>query len=329
MSIQPSFVIPHPIPLVQEFKQEGEIKLVKFKGLEILHCPGSVGEGSYKICRPTLIHDDKNDKTLMAVRLSLRKCFRKDDEVVNQFIHGMDVSERLAELGVPGICRPIDYVWISKGEGQPKKVMAYFKYSRGANLYSLLNKRDLKPEEQNKIAHTLLTMLKEMHQRKVYHRDIKTNNILIFKEGPELADFDMVWAPGDGERGMKKCFGTIPCYPPEIAIAIDAKRELTETDFARYDVWAMGLVLYSIYYGHNRFPSELSLLTCYKPLEENMDAFKKVAALEELYPDPAVNEKDSLHMNPMGHLIWGMLRIDPAKRLTAEQALQEFKKLPS
>jgi serine/threonine protein kinase len=108
-------------------------------------------------------------------------------------------------------------------------------------------KKKLETPQIKRIAFQVLAALHYLEQRKIMHRDIKLENILLDKDGePKLADFG--WAV-HAITGRRKSFcGTVIYLPPELI----SKQEY---DF-KVDVWSLGILLFELATGKAPFAGE-------------------------------------------------------------------------
>jgi serine/threonine protein kinase len=108
-------------------------------------------------------------------------------------------------------------------------------------------KKRLDVAQVKRIAFQILAALHYLEQRKIMHRDIKLENILLDKNGePKLADFG--WAV-HAITGKRKSFcGTVLYLPPELI----SKQEY---DF-KVDIWSLGILLFELATGKAPFAGE-------------------------------------------------------------------------
>ncbi len=158
----------------------------------------------------------------------------------------------------------------------------------------------------------LLAGLVAMHERGIYHRDLKLENVFLDKEGHGvLGDFGLAHRTGDSYYTDHT--GTSDYYAPEL---IRGQIPGTKTD-----VWAFGMVFYTLV-TLNHFPwqntkNDFHLITqmipqnpAWKPnfykMEESLPPSQQVA-LEEL--------------------ISKMLRVNPAERIDSRDALARLQEI--
>ena len=108
--------------------------------------------------------------------------------------------------------------------------------------------------------------LKCAHDMNIIHRDIKTENIMISKDGRlKIMDFGLAKLKGDaGITKTKTSVGTLSYMSPEQAHAIPADH--------RCDIWSLGIVFYEILTGELPFKAEHEAGLIYLILNEEPPA---------------------------------------------------------
>ena len=111
---------------------------------------------------------------------------------------------------------------------------------RGPSLAAVIDEGvGLSYREAAALTRAVAQALQRLHARGVYHRDIKPGNILLTAGGaPRIADFGLVMTP-DATEALTRT-GAIPGTPRYMA---PEQREGAAEDWARVDVYALGLVL--------------------------------------------------------------------------------------
>ena len=193
------------------------------------------------------------------------------------------------------------------------------------------------------ILHKLLLALEYLHARKIVHRDLKTSNILIggAKGEVKLADFglaksilspDVPGEAGKPTRPMTNRVVTLWYRPPEILLGS------TQYGVAA-DMWGVGCILVELFTRKPLFAGTTEVGQIVSVLRRYRDR----RALEE-YPWTALVGLDQIECEePMREylapklpsdaldLTLSLLALDPAKRLSANQALAHpfFKNSPA
>ena len=127
------------------------------------------------------------------------------------------------------------------------QVLIVSEFADGGSLHDKIKLQGKLPIKQAiELTIGILNGLEFLHNRKIIHRDIKPQNILLQGETPRLADFGI-------SRAMQtttissKLVGTDAYMPPE---AFDGKRSV------QTDIWSVGVVLYQLLAGSLPFPQE-------------------------------------------------------------------------
>ncbi|CAO2601541.1 Sperm motility kinase Z [Lemmus lemmus] len=117
-------------------------------------------------------------------------------------------------------------------------------YVEGEDLESCLSAVGcLKEEEARAIFRQVVSAVHFLHQRRIAHRDIKLENILVDAAGnAKLCDFGMAIEMKEGEMLEEIC-GSLLYWAPEIL----ARKPY---DGLAGDMWSLGIVLYVLVTGH-------------------------------------------------------------------------------
>lgn len=219
-------------------------------------------------------------------------------------------------------------------EKKPREAMK--EYSRG-DLEAVMQGPILDPIKKRMIGQ-LLHGLHATYEAGIIHRDIKVQNILVDKDyNVGLADFTL--ACRDNNFEARKAFrGTPNEFSPEYALAVrqlaQARNQLAHLPqvLASYenqlgycvthalDVWELGVVLYTIHYGEK--PSWVPRFVV------NEDTFfKAIDGIIALYNQKDAFPEPNKAADPIGHLIWRMLAIDPKARIGKGEVWPEFQQL--
>merc|ERR1719359_369688 len=113
--------------------------------------------------------------------------------------------------------------------------------------------------EARRHAATLLGAIEHMHSLGIVHRDIKPSNVLLSADGEvKLADFGLAARlPADGGRLTTVC-GTHEYLAPEMILTGHGEAE----GYAEgVDMWAAGLLLFVLLFGHNPFENDNEIET--------------------------------------------------------------------
>ncbi len=193
-----------------------------------------------------------------------------------------------ARLKHPGIVTVHDR--ITGADGRPWIVMEWV---TGGSLADLIEARGpLPPQEVADIGRQVAVALGAAHRMGITHRDIKPANILLEGGRAVLTDFGIAAVEGDATLTATGMIMGTPAF-----MAPEQVRGLPAT--AESDLWSLGATLYAAVEGRAPF-------TATTP-----SAVLVAVATED--PAPAV------HAGPLAPALAGLLRRDPAERLTTDQ----------
>jgi len=167
---------------------------------------------------------------------------------------------------------------------------------RGRSLADEIGSRgSLPPGEAARIGARVLEALRAAHAAGVLHRDVKPGNVLLADDGRVvLTDFGIATVEGDTALTMT---GEVIGSPEYVA----PERALGRTPGPASDLWSLGALLYSAVAGQSPFRRTSALAT-----------------LRAVVDDPL----PPLDAGPLTPVLEGLMRKDPAERLTAEQAAE-------
>jgi tRNA A-37 threonylcarbamoyl transferase component Bud32 len=178
-------------------------------------------------------------------------------------------------------------------DGRPWIVMQFVE---ARSLQHILDEEGpLSPRRAAGIGHQTLTALHHAHAAGILHRDVKPSNVLITGDGRAvLTDFGIAQVEGDTTLTQTGLVMGSPAYiPPE--------RAQGERAVPASDLWALGATLYAAVEG--------------RPPYDREDA---VAALAAALTEPVPPARGA---GPLRPVLDGLLARDPARRVTADQAL--------
>lgn len=163
-----------------------------------------------------------------------------------------------------------------------------------SDLHDAISNKKLNSKDRRRIASKLIESVVFLHENGVIHRDIKPENVLLDEnKNPVLADYTLA-----------KVFHGIcihGTHTGKIATATYRAPEIVAKKPYGFpaDAWSLGVVLYEIFTGKQ--------LRAQHDKEALDFIFKQIPKFKD---------------TPIGHIVRGLLVIDPKERWTARQALE-------
>ena len=248
-----------------------------------------VGEGSYGRVYKVLHKPTGLTRALKQIKLA-----EEGEDYSMQEIERQEKLIKMTEnewnvlkmLDHPGIVRLID-VYRSQ-----HNFYIVTEFCEGYQLFDEVCKRDYLNEKD--AAKVLLQMLKAInycHKRNVCHRDIKTENVIIYGEDLQvkLIDFGLA-CQFDPKDGMDRRIGTLLYMAPELFV----KAPYDEMS----DIWAIGILLFMMLTG--RVP--------YKQTETN----RLVRLIKKGHYEKTELDNPDLNLSAdVKNLVSSLLQVDP------------------
>ena len=174
-------------------------------------------------------------------------------------------------------------------------------------IFTLNNKFDNNKYDEKLIKKWILEIasgLKFLHENNIAHCDIKSDNILLGKDGKlKLSDFGSSLRMNEPEDNILRTQGNIYFFPPELVE--DKEKEKKSIDYKAVDIWDLGISIYTYIFKCLPFMPENreNIVELFKAItESNFDFNKNGVTISE----------------EMKKLLMHLFEKDPEKRFTAD-----------
>lgn len=188
-----------------------------------------LGEGSYGKC--FLVQAQSNNHYFVIKQIQIKHMDQLEKEET------MKEASILRHLDHPYIVR-LQELYISK----KGKLCIVMDYADGGDLNALIKAREGQKFTENQILTWFVQIslaLKHVHDRKILHRDLKSQNIFLMKDGTiKLGDFGIAKVLNQTMDNAKTMVGTPFYLSPEL---IDSKPYNFKSD-----IWSLGVLLYEM-----------------------------------------------------------------------------------
>jgi len=240
--------------------------------------------------------DEEKQKTVAVKIIEVHDTYDKDNA-----LYEAQIQRQLRS--VPNVVHLFDFFVCDE--------KAYFvqELARGGDVLNrLLKKKRYQEKDAKKLATNLIMTIRALHYKEIVHRDLKPENLLLKDKNNDtkimLCDFGDAYKYSSEEKEQEddKLYticGTPAFMAPEI-MRKDGYRG------KEVDMWSIGCILYLLIGGYVPFGYDQKI------------AFERSSKEEyEFNRSPWTTETSSSAMN----LISKLLKVDPADRLTASEAL--------
>ena len=271
-----------------------------------------VGEGTYGV-----VYKCKNKKTNEFVALKKIRLENEDEGIPSTAIREISI---LKQLKHPNIVTLVDLI-----HGEKKLYLVFEFMEHDLKKFLDLNNGPLSPPLVKSYLYQICAAIKYCHSKRILHRDLKPQNLLIDKNGAiKLGDFGLARAFGIPIKTLTHEILTLWYRAPEILLG---QKEYSTP----VDIWSIGLIFYEMAHRKPLFAGDSEIDQIFKifqmygtPNERTWPGITKLPEFKLTFPQ--FKGKGIEHYNKNLDkdgldLLSKMLQLDPCKRISAKQAL--------
>lgn len=257
----------------------------------------AIGKGAFSVVIEGI---RKSDKKKFAIKCISKKMIDKTELAMLE--REIDIMKKLKH---PHIIQLIEVLDTSE------TLYLVLEYVSGGELFdAIINKGSYSESDAAKISKQILEAIQYVHEKGIAHRDLKPENLLLAgpvdesypkdEEGDfiKIADFGL--SKDFGQENLKTSCGTPDYVAPEVL-------QGEEYDMS-VDIWSIGVIIYILLCGFPPFYGNTQ-----------KELFDKILNASFNFPSP---EWDGVS-DSAKNFIKKLLVVDPEKRYTAEQALND------
>ncbi|XP_066594574.1 cyclin-dependent kinase 1 [Prorops nasuta] len=274
-----------------------------------------IGEGTYGV-----VYKGKNKKTGDIVAMKKIRLENDDEGVPSTAIREISL---LKELKHPNIVRLID---VLMEEPRLYLIFEYLTMDLKKYMDSLGNGKLMEPSTVKSYLFQITQAILFCHQRRVLHRDLKPQNLLINQQGIiKVADFGLGRAFGIPLRVYTHEVVTLWYRAPEILLGSDRYS-------CAIDIWSIGCIFAEmatkkpLFQGDSEIDQLFRIFRILKtPTEEIWPGCTKLTDYKATFPNWVTNHLKT-QVKPLNEdgldLLQEMLIYDPVRRISARAALK-------
>ena len=255
--------------------------------------PKVIGEGRFST---VYLYKHKINGTLFALKkISIQKILESENDI-NIIQREINIHSRIQHENI------VQFYSYNKGVNE---VNILLEYCNNGSIFELINKNGFEELQTYKYFSQVVNAVYFLHKNNLVHRDIKPENILLNGDKIKLCDFG--WCCETNINNRKSFCGTFEYMAPEIIKDIPYGKPV--------DIWALGILLYELYFGVSPFSSN----------KENEEQTKEV--INNIMQKKLFFNKKSISYD-MKDLIIHMLEFDVNYRYTIDEVISHpwFKK---
>ena len=272
-----------------------------------------VGEGTYGVVYKCRVKDTEKFVALKKVRLE-----NEDEGIPSTSIREISI---LKQLHHPNIVNLEDLI-----HGEKKLYLVFEFLDYDLKKFLDLNNAPLKPELVKSYLFQILIAINFCHSKRILHRDLKPQNLLIDKDGIiKVADFGLARSFGIPIKTLTHEILTLWYRAPEILLG---QKEYSTP----VDMWSIGLIFYEMAHRKPLFAGDCEIDQIFKifqmfgtPNEKTWPGVTKLPEFKLTFPQfkgKGINAYNR-NIDDVGlDLLSKMIQLDPSKRISAKQALQ-------
>ena len=272
-----------------------------------------VGEGTYGVVYKCKVKDTNDFVALKKIRLE-----NEDEGIPSTSIREISI---LKQLRHPNIVYLIDLI-----HGEKKLYLVFEFMDHDLKKFLDINNGPLTPELVKSYLYQILIAINFCHSKRILHRDLKPQNLLIDKDGIiKVADFGLARSFGIPIKTLTHEILTLWYRAPEILLG---QKEYSTP----VDMWSIGLIFYEMAHRKPLFAGDCEIDQIFKifqmfgtPNEKTWPGVTKLPEFKLTFPQfkgKGINAYNR-NIDPIGlDLLSKMIQLDPCKRISAKQALQ-------